>query len=348
MLEQVIKKIVPTDKNLIREAYKRIDNLTKPPKSLGRLEEIAAKLFVINAGSMPISLKKSVVVFAGDHGVTAQRVSAYPKEVTYQMVFNFLNGGAAINVFSRHVGAHVFVCDAGVDYKFPPDLPIISKKVGMGTRDFSKERAMSLEEAKRAVEAGMEVARQVIEMGYNLIATGDMGIGNTTASSAIMKAIIDADTKDLVGRGTGLDDTGVARKIEIVEQALKLHKPDKKDALDILSKVGGFEIGAICGFILYGASRKIPVVVDGFISSAGYLLAFLLNENVKDYVFFAHNSQERGHRVFFDFIKEKPIFDLDMRLGEGTGSALAFFIIEAAQKMYLEMATFEDASVSRN
>lgn len=347
MIGDILKNIQPINKSLIDKAYERINNLTKPIGSLGRLEELAAKLFSINEGKMPKSFKKTVCVFAGDHGITNQGVSAYPKDVTYQMVYNFLNGGAAINVFARHSKADIFVIDVGVDYDFKDTEELIIKKVGRGTRDFSKEPAMTREEALRSIEVGLEVGDFVVERGYNLIATGDMGIGNTTASSAVMKAIIGADTKELVGRGTGLDERGMAHKIEIVDRAIALHKPDKNDAIDVLMKCGGFEIGAISGLILAAAYRKIPVVIDGFISSAGFLLAYTLNQDVKDYAFFAHRSQEKGHKIFFDYIEDKPIFDLDMRLGEGTGAALAFFIIEAAAKMFLEMATFEDANVSR-
>lgn len=348
MIDEVINSIEPLNQELIDKAYERINNLTKPIGSLGRLEEISAKIFAINNGKIPKSFKKAVVVFAGDHGVTAQGVSPYPKDVTYQMVYNFLRGGAGINVFARHSRADVFVVDVGVDHNFCEEAKLIVKKINNGTKDFSKESAMTLEEAKKSIIAGIEVGEEVSKRGYNLIGTGEMGIGNTTASSAIMRVITEESLELLVGRGTGLDDNGLLRKREIIDKAIKLHKPKKDDALDILSKVGGFEIGAIAGLILYCSAKKIPVVVDGFISSAGFLLAYVIKKEVKDYTLFAHRSNEKGHRIFFDFIGEKPILDLDMRLGEGTGSALVFHIIEASAKMYLEMATFESANVSRN
>ncbi|MCX7990886.1 MAG: nicotinate-nucleotide--dimethylbenzimidazole phosphoribosyltransferase [Proteobacteria bacterium] len=347
MIEDIIRSITPLDDNLIKKAYERIDNLTKPKGSLGRLEEIAGKLYAINDGRMPVSFKKAVVVFASDHGITAQNVSPYPNYVTYQMVYNFLSGGAGINVFARHSRSDVFVVDVGVDYNFGETNRLIVKKVAKGTKDFSKEPAMTIEEAKKSIVAGMEMGEEVYKRGYNLVGTGEMGIGNTTPSTAIMSVITGVSLDLLTGRGAGLDDDGLKRKKEVIEKAIILHKPVKNDPLDILSKVGGFEIGAIAGLILYCSSKKIPVVVDGFISSAGFLISYLFSKDVKDYVFFAHRSNEQGHRVFFDFIGEKPVLDLDMRLGEGTGSALAFFIIEASAKMFLEMATFESANISR-
>lgn len=348
MIDKIIDSIEPINEGLINKAYEKINNLTKPIGSLGRLEEISAKLFAINNGKMPESFKKAVVVFASDHGITAQGVSPYPKDVTYQMVYNFLNGGAAINVFARHSRADVFVVDVGVDYEFGNSNKLIVKKVARGTKDFSMEPAMSLDEAKKSILVGMEMGEELQRRGYNLLGTGEMGIGNTTPSSAIMRVVTGESLDVLVGRGTGLDDAGLARKKAIIDKAINLHQPNKEDAIDILCKVGGFEIGAIAGFILYCSANKIPVVVDGFISSAGFLISYLLNKNVKDYVFFAHRSNEQGHRIFFNFINEKPILDLDLRLGEGTGAALVFPIIEASAKMYLEMATFESANVSRN
>lgn len=348
MLQKIIEQIKPVDKSLIEKAYERINNLTKPLGSLGRLEEISARLFAINNAKMPESFKKAVVVFAADHGITAQGVSPYPKDVTYQMIYNFLNGGAGINVFARLSRADVFVVDVGVDYDFEGIKNLIIKKIAKGTKDFSKEPAMTGEEAIKSIVAGIEMGEEVHKRGYNLIGTGEMGIGNTTPSSAILMSITGFSSKEIVGRGTGLDDAGLLRKREIIERALALHKPKKDSAIDILSKVGGFEIGAIAGLILYCSANRIPVVVDGFISSAAFLIAYLLKKEVKDYTFFAHLSDEKGHKHFFDFIKEKPILQLEMRLGEGTGSALAFHIIEASAKMFLEMATFESASVSRN
>lgn len=342
-----IKKIVPVDQNLNKQAFKRIDNLTKPLGSLGRLEEFACKLYCIYQGKMPEKLKKTVYVFSADHGVTKKGVSAYPKDVTYQMVYNFLNGGAAICVFSRLVNADVFVVDVGVDFDFPAKEKIINKKIRKGTNDFTEGPAMSFDDAIDSVFAGIECAEEAVKKGYNFLIPGDMGIGNTTASSAIIKVFTGEKTRDVVGRGTGIDDETYKNKISVVEKAIEVNNPDNKNALDILEKIGGLEIGAICGFILGGAVNKVPIVIDGFICTAGFVLAYLLNPFVKDYVFFSHQSLEPGHKKVLDYFKEKPILDLNMRLGEGTGAVLASNIIEASLRMFNEMATFEEASVSR-
>lgn len=342
-----IKKIVPVDQNLNKQAFKRIDNLTKPLGSLGRLEEFACKLYCIYQGKMPEKLKKTVYVFSADHGVTKKGVSAYPKDVTYQMVYNFLKGGAAICVFSRLVNADVFVVDVGVDFDFPAKEKIINKKIRKGTNDFTEGPAMSFDDAIDSVFAGIECAEEAVKKGYNFLIPGDMGIGNTTASSAIIKVFTGENTRDVVGRGTGIDDNTYENKVNVVEKAIEVNNPDNKNALDILEKIGGLEIGAICGFILGGAVNKVPIVIDGFICTAGFVLAYLLNPFVKDYVFFSHQSLEPGHKKVLDYFKEKPILDLNMRLGEGTGAVLASNIIEASLRMFNEMATFEEASVSR-
>lgn len=345
-IREIKNAIFPTKENLIKKAYERLDNLTKPKGSLGRLEEVAAKLFAIFDGNMPLELKKVIYVFAADHGVTEEGVSAYPKDVTYQMVFNFLGGGAAINVFSRVSGAKVYVVDMGVDYDFPENLELIDRKIAKGTKNFANTAAMSESEAVNSIIAGFEIAKEAVKRGYNLLAPGDMGIGNTTASSVVLKAVTGIDTELLVGFGTGIDERTLKRKIAVIDEALALHNPKRDDALDILKKVGGFEIGAICGFILGAAYCRKPVVIDGFISAAGFVLASLINKNVLDYAIFSHCSMERGHKHFFDFIKTKPLLDLNLRLGEGTGSALVFPVIEAAVRMFNEMATFSQANVS--
>ncbi|MCX7769878.1 MAG: nicotinate-nucleotide--dimethylbenzimidazole phosphoribosyltransferase [Proteobacteria bacterium] len=346
-LIEYIKRIAPTDKGLEKKAFERIDNLTKPVGSLGRLEEISAKLYSIYNGNMPERLNKAVYVFSGDHGVTQRGVSAYPKDVTYQMVYNFLRGGAGICVFSRLVGADVFVVDVGVDYDFPKDEKIIHRKIRKGTRDFTEGPAMSFDDAINSVFVGIECGEDAIKRGYNLLIPGDMGIGNTTASSAIIKVFTGEDTINVVGRGTGIDDKTYENKIKIVERAIEINNPDMKNALDILEKVGGLEIGAICGFILSGAVNRVPVIIDGFICSAGFVLAYLLCPYIKDFVFFSHQSVEPGHKKILEYFNEKPLLDLNMRLGEGTGAVLASNIIEASLRMFNEMATFEEASVSR-
>jgi len=342
-----IKKISQRDRELEKKAFKRIDNLTKPVGSLGMLEEFSAKLFSIYNGNMPKCLKKAVYVFSADHGVTNKGVSAYPKDVTFQMVYNFLRGGPAICVFAKLVNADVFVVDVGVDYDFPSDEKIIHRKVRKGTNDFTEGPAMTFDNAIDSIFVGVECAEDAIKKGYNLLIPGDMGIGNTTPSSAIVKVFTGEETRKVVGRGTGIDDITFEHKIKMIDRAIEINNPDDKNAIDILEKIGGLEIGAICGFILGGAVNKVPVVLDGFICTAGFILAYLLNPYVKDYVFFSHQSVEPGHKKVLDFLNEKPILDLNMRLGEGTGAALASNIIEASLRMFNEMATFEEASVSR-
>jgi len=325
----------------------RLNNLTKPPGSLGRLEEFARAYCVMRGTTTPGIRKKYVLVFAGDHGITEEGVSAYPKEVTHQMVFNFLRGGAGVNVLARHVGAQIKVVDVGVDYDFQRVKGLVNKKVRRGTGNFLKVPAMTKEEALKAVEAGMEITMDIIDDGADIIAVGDMGIGNTTPSSAITAVVTGAKVEDVTGRGTGIDDSRWRNKVEVIKKAIQLHKPVASDGIDILSKIGGLEIGAIAGAILASASRRIPVVLDGFITTAGALIACLCNSNVKHYLFASHRSVEQGHKIALDFLGLNPILDLNLRLGEGTGACLAMSIIEAGVKILNEMATFDDAGVSK-
>jgi nicotinate-nucleotide--dimethylbenzimidazole phosphoribosyltransferase len=283
---------------------------------------------------------------AGDHGVALQGVSAYPPEVTAQMVANFLNGGAAINVLARHVGARVVVADLGVAAYLGSQADLVDKKIALGTRDFSTGPAMTRGEAQRAVEAGIEIVVQEINRGADIIATGDMGIGNTTASSAIVAAITGRPVAEVTGRGTGVDDVGLARKVAVIERALALNQPDPADALDVLGDVGGFEIGGLAGVMLGAAARRVPVVIDGFISGAAALIAYVLAPAVQPYLIAAHRSVEIGHRVLLEHLRLAPLFDLDLRLGEGTGAALGISLCAAACKILDEMATFEEAGVS--
>jgi len=340
-------RVEPLKEEFFNLAWKRLDNLIKPLKSLGRLEEIAARLVAIFEEEKPEIKKKIVLVFAGDHGVVEEGVSAYPKEVTPQMVFNFLRGTAGINVIARHVGADVWVTDVGVDYEFGEDVKgLIKKKVVKGTRNFTKGPAMSREEAIRCIEAGMEVARKAISEGYRLIGIGDMGIGNTTPSAAIVSVVTGRPVEEVTGRGTGIPDDMWKRKVEVIKRGIEVNQPDPKDGIDVLSKVGGAEIGACAGVILACAENRIPVVVDGFITSAGALIAYTMEPLTKEYMFFGHKSEEVGHRAILEHIGAKPILDLNMRLGEGTGAALSMSIIEAGLKIYKEMLTFEEAGVS--
>ncbi len=347
-IEKEIKnlKILPLEEELFDRAWERLDNLIKPKKSLGRLEEIAARLVAIYGELFPEIKKKIILVFAGDHGVVEEGVSAYPKEVTPQMVYNFLRGTAGINVLARHSGADVWVTDVGVDYDFENLKGLIQKKVIKGTRNFTKGPAMTREEAIQCIKAGMEVAEEAIKQGYNLIGIGDMGIGNTTPSSAITSVITGKPVEEVTGRGTGIPDELYKNKIDVIKRGIKINNPDPEDAIDVLSKVGGAEIGACAGVVLACAKNRVPVVIDGFITSAGALIAYKLNPGVKDYMFMGHQSEEIGHKAILEYIGLKPLLNLNLRLGEGTGSALAMHIIEAGLKIYKEMLTFEEAGVS--
>lgn len=346
LLNSTVKNIKPVNKEWFVAAQRHLDNLTKPQGSLGRLEEFAKQLIAITENNSPLLDKKVIFTFAGDHGVTEEGVSAYPKEVTPQMVLNFLRGGAGINVLARHAGADVVVVDIGVDYDFGELEELIKMKVMRGTMNFTKGPAMSREDAVRCLETGIELANGYIKKGYRIFGTGDMGIGNTTPSSAIAAVLTDSPVPEVTGKGTGISDESLKRKIKVIEAGILLNKPNPEDAIDVLSKVGGAEIGGIAGLILGAASNGIPVVIDGFISTAGALIAYSLEPKVKDYMFAAHNSVEQGHKAMLEKIGLTPILDLGLRLGEGTGAALAMLMIEAGLKIYKEMASFSEAGVS--
>lgn len=346
LLTETIARIAPLDAAAMAAARTRQDVLTKPQGSLGRLETLATQIAGITGNARPRLQQPAVIVMAADHGIAARGVSAYPAEVTPQMVLNFLRGGAAINVLARHVGARVVVVDMGVAVDLPPHPDLLVRKVAYGTRDFSQEPAMSREQAQQALETGIAVAEATIAAGADVLATGDMGIGNTTASSAIVAAITGAPVAEVTGRGTGIDDAALARKVALIETALRLHQPDPSDGLDVLAKVGGFEIGGLAGVILGAAAHRVPVVVDGFISGAAALLACTLAPTAQPYLIAGHRSVERGHQAIFARLDLEPLVDLGLRLGEGTGAALAISICQAACKILDEMATFAEAGVS--
>ncbi|MGB7538382.1 MAG: nicotinate-nucleotide--dimethylbenzimidazole phosphoribosyltransferase [Anaerolineales bacterium] len=346
ILDQTVRAIRPLDATVMEAARARQNTLTKPPGSLGRLEEISIQLAGITGNARPVIKEKAIIICAGDHGVAARGVSAYPREVTMQMVGNFLKGGAAINVLARHAGARVIVVDAGVAADIPPQPGLAVKKVACGTADMTQGPAMSRAQALQAIEAGIEVIEEEMVRGLNIVAAGDMGIGNTTPSSAIVAAITGRAVAEVTGRGTGIDDGQLARKVAAIEKALSINRPDPTDALDVLAKVGGFEIAAIAGVILGAAARRIPVVIDGFVSTAGALIAAGLLPLVRGYMIAAHASTEIGHAAALAYLSLTPCLDFKMRLGEGTGSALVLTLVEAACKLLNEMATFESAGVS--
>jgi nicotinate-nucleotide--dimethylbenzimidazole phosphoribosyltransferase len=345
-LSITIESIQPINRSLEPAVRAHLDQLTKPPKSLGRLEDLAAQYCLITNTPKPTLGKKKIFTFAGDHGVAEEGVSAYPKEVTPQMVRNMLAGGAAVNVLAGHVGAEVCVIDIGVADPLPDAPGLIRRKIKSGTDNMAIGPAMSLEEATQAIEIGIELARSAAKDGVTLIGSGEMGIANTTPSSALFATLLPCPVEDITGRGTGIDDAGLIKKIEVIKRSLKVNQDKLTDPLNTLAALGGLEIAGICGLCLGAASARVPVVVDGFISSAGALAACRLCPPVKDYLFFSHLSEEAGHATFFRIFKVKPILDLKMRLGEGTGAALAMTVIEAAVKIYNEMATFASAGVS--
>jgi nicotinate-nucleotide--dimethylbenzimidazole phosphoribosyltransferase len=354
LLEDTLKRITAADTATAEAAQARLDILTKPQGSLGVLEECAKK-YAAARGDVSANIAKPVVLtFAGDHGVAEDGVSAFPQEVTPQMVANFANGGAAINVLSKHAGAKLKVIDVGVACDITPFLPpdsqgiVIHKKVAPGTANIAKGPAMTLADAEKALNAGIRVVEDEISAGSTLIGTGDMGIANTTPSAALYSAFLGLTPSEVAGRGTGIDDERLKHKIKIIEQALEVNREviEIGNPLEVLAAVGGFEIAGICGAILGAVAHNIPVVIDGFISGAAAVTAMQFNENVIDYCFFSHLSAEAGHINAMKKLGVKPILDLNLRLGEGTGAALAFNIIEAGVKVMHEMATFGDAGVS--
>jgi nicotinate-nucleotide--dimethylbenzimidazole phosphoribosyltransferase len=346
LITQVCRQIEPVDQAWLSAARERQLTLTKPPGSLGRLEEIANRLAAIQRSVTPVVTKKRIYVVAGDHGVTAEGVSAYPREVTAQMVDNFLRGGAAINVLGRAGGIEVRIVDAGVDADLSDGAGLIHAKLMRGTANFAVGPAMTRDEAEACLATGVGLAQSAANDGVNLLGIGEMGIGNTTAASAITSVLLKGDPESVTGRGTGVDDAGLAHKIAIIRRAVEINKPQADDAIDVLAKVGGAEIGVMTGIVLGAAANHLPVVADGFISTTAAALALTLQSNVRDYLFNGHRSAERGHAALIDYIGEQPLLDLSMRLGEGTGAALAMHVIDAAARLLTEMATFADAGVS--
>ena len=346
-LAKFISSIEPLNESAMQAARARQDQLTKPQGSLGRLEELSVQLAGITAKSTPAIKDKVIITMAGDHGVVAEGVSAFPQEVTPQMVLNFLAGGAAINVLARHVGARVVVVDMGVASEIP-DVSgrLVRRRVGSGTANMAKGPAMTREQAVESVQSGIEIALAEIERGADIFGTGDMGIGNTTPSAAIACALMNQSPEKIAGRGTGVDDEGLKQKVSAIARALDVNKPNVKDGLDVLSKVGGFEIGGLAGVMIGAASKHKPVMVDGFISTAAAMIAVTLAPQCKDYLIAAHRSKENGHHLMLEWLGLKPLLDLDLRLGEGTGAALGISLAEAACKILNEMATFGEAGVS--
>jgi nicotinate-nucleotide--dimethylbenzimidazole phosphoribosyltransferase len=345
-LDRIIGSIKPVSKEWYDKAFARLDSLTKPRRSLGQLEELAARYVAIREEGKPAPLKKRIMVFAGDHGVTAEGVSAYPSEVTGLMVKNFVGGGAAINVLARRAGADVEVIDIGVATDLGNLPGLLRKNVRRGAGNIATGPAMTRNEALQAIGVGIERANKAAADGVSIAATGDMGIGNTTPSAALMAIWLTLPAAKLAGRGTGLDESGVTHKVAVIERAIATNGKLCTDPLGTLAALGGLEIAGICGLCLGAAAKRIAVVVDGFISSAGAIAAMRMCPQVKDYLFFSHMSAETGHREFFEAERLHAILDLNMRLGEGTGAAIAMQIIEDAVAIYNEMATFADVGIT--
>jgi nicotinate-nucleotide--dimethylbenzimidazole phosphoribosyltransferase len=343
-LSRLVSAIAPPDLAAGPAIQRHLDSLTKPPGSLGRLEEIAWRLAVLRGG-IPRVERPVIFTFAADHGVAAEGVSAYPQSVTAQMVENFVHGGAAISVLARDAGARVVIADFGVATRVGPSDTLVECRVGSGTANMAHGPAMSRAQALTALEAGARLAEEAIALGADLLGTGEMGIANTTAASAITAAVTGAPAIHVTGRGTGLDDAGWRHKIEVVERALHINRPDRTDAVDVLARVGGFEIGGLAGVVLAGAAHRVPVVLDGFIAAAAALVAITLVPGAGGVLFASHRSVEPGHARALEHLGLVPYLDLSLRLGEGTGAALFVHLARAAAKIYAEMATFKGAGV---
>ncbi len=346
LLTDTINQIKPLNKQAKEKAQERQDRLTRPQGSLGRLEELSIQLAGIQGKSIPQIKHKAIIVMAGDHGVVAEKVGNWPQEVTAQMVLNFLSGGAGINVISRQAGVRITVVDMGVATKLDPNPQLLSRKVAPGTKNIVLGPAMTNEQAIQAIETGIKLVSDEMAKGLDIIGTGDMGIGNTTPSSTICAVMTGRPVAEVTGRGTGINDEQLAHKVEVINRALAVNRPDPKQPLEVLAKVGGFEIGGLAGVMLGAAANHIPVVIDGFISGAAALIATGLAPGLREYLIAAHVSAEAGHRLLLKYLGLKPLLDLEMRLGEGTGAALAIFLSETAARILAEMATFGEAGVS--
>ncbi|MBT9331254.1 nicotinate-nucleotide--dimethylbenzimidazole phosphoribosyltransferase [Paracidobacterium acidisoli] len=345
----VIAQINAPEEKYREAAQRRLDSLTKPLGSLGVLEALAAQMYAITGGNLSLPLRRAAYVFAADHGVTEEAVSAYPREVTAQMVHNFLQGGAAINVLSKAHRVELTVVDVGVDAVFASAPGLVEAKVRRGSRNLLREPAMNHEELCAALEAGVKLAQSAQAKQQQMIAVGEMGIGNTTAASAITALLTGLPVAEVTGRGAGLDDAGRNAKIDVIGRAIERHFPSsgmKADPLEVLRCVGGLEIAAMTGFILGAARARIAIMLDGFISTSAAAVAYAMAPQMKDYLFAGHCSQEPGHQHLLRQLGLRPILSLDMRLGEGTGAVLAMPVLESSLRLFSEMATFSSAGVS--
>ena len=346
IFHETLQRIQPVDPRLLEQAAERQRHMTKPEGSLGRLEEVADRCFAI-FGGLPFSVSKArIVIFAGDHGVCAEGVNPYPQAVTTQMVLNYLHGGAAINCLAHTNGIELKIVDVGVIGPLPPSPGLVNRNVAHGTRNFCDGPAMTQDEVYAALRVGIDMANEAAADGCTLLGFGEMGIGNTTPASAIASALTGRPVREVVGRGTGADDGCLQRKLSAIERGLSLHSKHLKDPIDILANIGGLEIAAMCGFCVGAAANRRPVLTDGLIATSAATLAVQMLPTVKDYLFAAHESTEPGHAPLFELIGHQPLLNLGLRLGEGTGVALAMKIVQGAAAAFNEMATFESAEVS--
>ncbi|MBI3307146.1 MAG: nicotinate-nucleotide--dimethylbenzimidazole phosphoribosyltransferase [Candidatus Omnitrophica bacterium] len=340
------KQVLPLQEEWKKLAQRRLDEQTRPQGSLGVLEEVISRLASIQKTDRPHIENKRILIFAADHGVEAEGVSRYPREVTRAMVLNFLNGGATVNALARHVNAQVQVVDVGVDAEFQKHDRLIPAKIRRSTRNMTQEPAMTEEELSRALKIGWDLVHQLKEEGVEILGLGEMGIANTTAASAMIAALTGIPVDSVTGYGTGLKVDERNHKVQVIQKALDLHRPFLKNPLAVLQHVGGYELAALTGAILAAADLSLPVIIDGWIVSASALAAVSLNPRIKDYLFFSHQSEERGHGLILGELGVQPLLNLKMRLGEASGAALAMTILDAAMKIYHEVATFEKARVA--
>jgi nicotinate-nucleotide--dimethylbenzimidazole phosphoribosyltransferase len=345
LLDGTVRRVVEPDQAIFDQTQRLLDAKTKPRRSLGRLEDLACQIAAIRGDPRPPLPAKALVIMGADHGVTEERVSAFPAEVTRQMMLNLSRGEAAINVLARHAGARLVVVDMGT--REPVDTPgVLSRRAGKGTQNFTRGPAMSRDTATQAVETGIAVARDLVRDGVGLVGIGDMGIGNTTASSALTAVMTGASVDEVTGRGTGIDDVALLRKIDVIKRAIAINRPRADDGLDVLAKLGGFEIAGLVGVVLGCGTLRIPVIADGFIAAVAAMLATRLAPAARRYVIASHRSLEAGHRLVLRDLDARPMLDLDIRLGDGTGAALAMGLVDAALRILQETATFESAHVA--
>ncbi|MCY3567869.1 MAG: nicotinate-nucleotide--dimethylbenzimidazole phosphoribosyltransferase [Chloroflexi bacterium] len=345
MLDDILQVIEPLDREAMAAAERRQRQLTKPPGSLGRLEELSILLAGMQGDEHPRAYGKKLILAAADHGVAASGVSSYPQEVTAQMVQNYLEGGAAVNALAERAGVDLTIVDAGVAVPVGPSDELVSLRFGFGTQNIAEGPAMTLEQAEAALDAGAKIARAAAAYD-DIIGVGEMGIANTTSAAAIVSVLCGRPAEEVTGRGASRSDEQLARKVAVVKQAIAVNRPDPTDGMDVLRTLGGFEIGILAGVVLGAASRRTPVVLDGFITAAAALIAQSIVPTSRDYLIAGHRSAERGHGIALEQLRLKPLLDLDMRLGEGSGAVLAMGIVDAAAACLNDMATFGEAGVS--